>query len=141
MTTEILNNGAKNELFLSRNRFNQLTEHDYNHFLSAIQTQPRFSILSADIAIYLNTASQKPTILLKAKGNNFTKRVPVPEPVIISDSVNKSILFQLLILHKTLKDVRNTMNHASVESNYELKAIVLALKYYMIWLEQLNPNK
>ena len=141
MTTEILNNGAKKGLFLSRDRFNQLTDHDYKHFLSAIQTKPRFSILPADIAIYLNTASQKPTILLKAKGKSFTKRVPLPEPVIISDSVDKSILFQLLILHKTLKDVRNTMNHASAESNYELKAIVLALKYYMIWLEQLNPNK
>lgn len=33
------------------------------------------------------------------------------------------------------------MNHASSELNYKLDAIVLALKYYMIWLEQINPNQ
>ena len=67
-------------------------------------------------------------------GQGFTKRVAVPEPFIISDSLDKAILFQLLILHKTLKDVRNTINHASSELSYELNAIILALKYYMIWL-------
>ena len=74
-------------------------------------------------------------------GQDFIKRVAVPEPFIISESFDKSILFQLLMLHKALKDVRNTMNHASSELSYELNAIVLALKYYMIWLEKLNPAK
>ena len=74
-------------------------------------------------------------------GQGFTGKVAVPEPFIFFDSLDKAILFQLLILHKALKDVRNTMNHASSELSYELNAIVLALKYYMIWLEKLDPAK
>ena len=140
MTTEILNNDTRG-FFLPRDRFNQLTDHDYQNFLSAIQTTPRFPVSPEDINTYLNNALRKPTVSLRMNGQGFTKRVAVPEPFIISDSFDKAILFQLLILHKALKDVRNTMNHASSELSYELNAIVLALKYYMIWLEKLNPAK
>ena len=140
MTTEILNNGTRG-FFLPRELFNQLTDHDYRNFLSAIQTSPRFPVSPEDINTYLNNALRKPTLSLRMNGQGFTKRVAAPEPFIISDSFDKAILFQLLILHKALKDVRNTMNHASSELSYELNAIVLALKYYMIWLEKLNPAK
>ena len=126
---------------MSRDHFNQLTDHDCQNFSSAIQTSPRFPVSPENISTYLNNALRKPTVSLRMNGQDFIKRVAVPEPFIISESFDKSILFQLLMLHKALKDVRNTMNHASSELSYELNAIVLALKYYMIWLEKLNPAK
>ena len=140
MTTEILNNGTRG-FFLPRELFNQLTDHDYQNFLSAIQTSPRFPVSPEDISTYLNNTLRKSTVSLRMNGQGFTGKVAVPEPFIFFDSLDKAILFQLLILHKALKDVRNTMNHASSELSYELNAIVLALKYYMIWLEKLNPAK
>ena len=95
-----------------------------------------------DLLIYsLKNALKHPTVSLKNKTQQAFRYVNVPECIIISDSIDQTVLFQLLILHKTLKDVRNTMNHASSELNYKLDAIVLALKYYMIWLEQINPNQ
>lgn len=120
-------------LFLDSELFNQLTERDYKYFLQAIQTDTHFSIKPDKIKNqYLTRAAQNASISKEAK---------VPNSIIITDEVNPSILFQILILHKTLKDVRNTMNHASSELKYQLDSIVLALKYYMKWVEQLNPNK
>ena len=119
---------------MSRDHFNQLTDHDCQNFSSAIQTSQRFPVSPEDISTYLNNALRKPIVSLRMNGQGFTRKISVPEPFIISDSLDKAILFQLLILHKTLKDVRNTINHASSELSYELNAIILALKYYMIWL-------
>ena len=140
ITTDILSNNTTG-LFLTRSKFNQLTDHDYKHFLSALQTAPRFSTSPVAINNYLKAALKRPTVSLKSKTQQAFRNVNVPECIIVSDSTDKTVLFQLLILHKTLKDVRNTMNHASSELNYKLNAIVLALKYYMIWLKQLNPNQ
>ena len=140
ITTDIVRNDTTG-LFLTRPKFNQLTEQDYTHFLNALQTTPRFLTSPAAINNYLKNALKHPTVSLKNKTQQAFRYVNVPECIIISDSIDKTVLFQLLILHKTLKDVRNTMNHASSELNYKLDAIVLALKYYMIWLEQINPNQ
>mgnify|MGYP001075758193 FL=1 len=68
-------------------------------------------------------------------------RINLPDAVIISKETDKELLFQLLVLHKTLKDVRNTMNHASDKLRYQPEAIILSLKYYMKWVDALNPNK
>lgn len=140
ITTDIVRNDTTG-LFLTRPKFNQLTEQDYTHFLNALQTTPRFLTSPAAINNYLKNALKHPTVSLKNKTQQAFRYVNVPECIIISDSIDQTVLFQLLILHKTLKDVRNTMNHASSELNYKLDAIVLALKYYMIWLEQINPNQ
>lgn len=126
-------NSKKNHyLFLSSDLFNRLTERDYKHFLKSLQTGTHDAIDLKKIKKYLENA------LGQASLNQST---PVPNSIIISDKADQRVLFQLLILHKTLKDVRNTMNHASSESKYQLDSIVLALKYYMKWIDQLNPNK
>ena len=126
-------NSKKNHyLFLSSDLFNRLTERDYKHFLKSLQTGTHDAIDLKKIKKYLENA------LGQASLNQST---PVPNSIIISDKADQRVLFQLLILHKTLKDVRNTMNHASSESKYQLDSIVLALKYYVKWIDQLNPNK
>ena len=114
-----------------------MTDDEYESFLTSIQkNSPRpFSTAPEDIKIYLSRALENETLDRKDKpsASNCIKISNV------SDS-NIHILFQLLILHKTLKDVRNTMNHASDEQKYQLRAIVRALKYYMKWIKQLDPN-
>ena len=123
--------------FLTYQTFNRMTDDEYESFLTSIQkNSPRpFSTAPEDIKIYLSRALENATLDRKDKpsASNCIKISNV------SDS-NIHILFQLLILHKTLKDVRNTMNHASDEQKYQLRAIVRALKYYMKWIKQLDPN-
>lgn len=120
--------------FLNYNQFNKLTKADYAHFLKSLQTDTRFSTAPDDIQYYLTKALENASTLSNGK------KIDVKNCIIISDKTDQRILFKLLILHKTLKDVRNTMNHASSEQKYDLDSIVLALEYYMKWIKQLNPN-
>ena len=106
-------------------------------FLKSIQknsTRP-FSTDPKDIKIYLARALESTTL-----NRNGIQHIPDCIKINKVSDANIPILFQLLILHKTLKDVRNTMNHASDEQKYRLKSIIRALKYYMKWIKQLNPN-
>ena len=126
----------KNQIFLTRKKFQELTAADYENFLEAIQNKHSFKIDSESVKKYINAASDAASI-------KRDKKIGVPKCIDISD-VDKAklpILFQLLILHKTFKDVRNTMNHASDNQTYTLNSIILGLKYYMKWIDQLNPNK
>ena len=122
-------------LLLPAELFNRLTDSDYQNFFATLQTQTEFSTKEEDINTYLENAQKAATVLKK------TGSVPAKNCLKIPRTTNKSILFQLLIIHKTLKDVRNTMNHASDERKYKLDFIEPALNYYMQLIEQLNPNK
>ena len=53
------------------------------------------------------------------------------------DSGKQNLLFKILVLHKTLKRVRNNMNHAADDSPFKVPAINLALTEYMSWLRRL----
>lgn len=124
-------------LFLTSTLFNNMTDEEYEDFLKSIQKNSSrpFPTTPKDIKIYLDRALESATL-------NRNGKISVPNCIKICNvsDANIHILFQLLILHKTLKDVRNTMNHASDEQKYQLKSIIRALKYYMKWVKQLNPN-
>lgn len=124
-------------LFLTSKLFNNMTDAEYEDFLKSIQkNSPRpFSTAPKDIKIYLARALESTTL-----NRNGIQHIPDCIKINKVSDANIPILFQLLILHKTLKDVRNTMNHASDEQKYRLKSIIRALKYYMKWIKQLNPN-
>lgn len=131
-------NSAKGPaLFLTSKLFNNMTDAEYEDFLKSIQkNSPRpFSTAPKDIKIYLARALESTTL-----NRNGIQHIPDCIKINKVSDANIPILFQLLILHKTLKDVRNTMNHASDEQKYRLKSIIRALKYYMKWIKQLNPN-
>ena len=53
------------------------------------------------------------------------------------DSGKQNLLFKILVLHKTLKRVRNNMNHAADDSPFKVPAINLALTEYISWLRRL----
>lgn len=71
ITTDIVRNDTTG-LFLTRPKFNQLTEQDYTHFLNALQTTPRFLTSPAAINNYLKNALKHPTVSLKTKHNKLS---------------------------------------------------------------------
>lgn len=109
-----------------------MTNEKYDGFTDYLS---QINFHSIDIHDCINPAREK----LKIQGKK--NRINLPDAVIISKKTNEKLLFQLLVLHKTLKDVRNTMNHASDQLKYQPEAIILSLKYYIKWVDALNPNK
>lgn len=53
----------------------------------------------------------------------------------------KKTLRNLLVLHKTLKDVRNTFNHASEYNEYKPEKIIMALEAYVKWGKELFQDR
>ncbi len=54
------------------------------------------------------------------------------------DSSKQELIFKILVLHKTLKRVRNAMNHAASDSPFNISAINRALTCYMSWMRELE---
>lgn len=129
------NNSFKPKPFLGYKDFNNMTNEKYDGFTDYL-SQINFHSIDTQIPACINRARKK----LQIPGPGKT-RINLPDAVIISEKTNEKLLFQLLVLHKTLKDVRNTMNHASDQLRYQPEAIILSLKYYMKWVDALNPNK
>lgn len=121
--------------FLGYKDFNNMTNEKYDGFTDYL-SQIYFHSIDTQIPACINRARKKLQIPDPGK-----TRINLPDAVIISEKTNEKLLFQLLVLHKTLKDVRNTMNHASDQLRYQPEAIILSLKYYIKWVDALNPNK
>lgn len=119
--------------FLESNDFNSMNNEKYEHFIEHL-SQINYYSVNTQIDTRIRIARMRLQI-------PSSPRINLPYCVTVSDKTNKRLLFQLLVLHKTLKDVRNTMNHASKNLKYQPESIILALKYYMKWVEALNPNK
>lgn len=126
-------NSFKFKPFLGYKDFNNMTNEKYDDFTDYLS---QINFHSIDTQTCINLARKKLQIPDPGK-----PRINLPDAVIISKKTNEKLLFQLLVLHKTLKDVRNTMNHASDKLRYQPEAIILSLKYYMKWVDALNPNK
>lgn len=126
-------NSFKFKPFLGYKDFNNMTNEKYDDFTDYLS---QINFHSIDTQACINLARKELEIPDPGK-----PRINLPDAVIISKKTNEKLLFQLLVLHKTLKDVRNTMNHASDKLRYQPKAIILSLKYYMKWVDALNPNK
>ena len=127
------NNSFKSKPFLGYKDFNNMTNEKYDGFTDYL-SQINFHSIDTQIPACINLARKK----LQISGKT---RINLPDAVIISRKTDEKLLFQLLVLHKTLKDVRNTMNHASDHLKYLPEAIILSLKYYMKWVDALNPSK
>lgn len=127
------NNSFKSKPFLGYKDFNNMTNENYDGFTDYL-SQINFHSIDTQIPACINLARKK----LQISGKT---RINLPDAVIISRKTDEKLLFQLLVLHKTLKDVRNTMNHASDQLKYQPEAIILSLKYYMKWVDALNPSK
>ena len=110
-----------------------MTNEKYDGFTDYL-SQINFHSIDTQIPACINLARKRLQISGKTQNN-------LPDAVIIARKTDEKLLFQLLVLHKTLKDVRNTMNHASDQLKYQPEAIILSLKYYMKWVDALNPNK
>ncbi len=128
-------NSFKFKPFLGYKDFNNMTNEKYDDFTDYL-SQINFHSIDTQIPACINRARKKLQIPDPGK-----TRINLPDAVIISEKTNQKLLFQLLVLHKTLKDVRNKMNHASDQLRYQPEAIILSLKYYMKWVDALNPNK
>lgn len=126
-------NSFKFKPFLGYKDFNNMTNEKYDDFTDYLS---QINFHSIDTQACINLARKELEITDTGK-----PRINLPDAVIISKKTNEKLLFQLLVLHKTLKDVRNTMNHASDKLRYQPEAIILSLKYYMKWVDALNPNK
>lgn len=126
-------NSFKFKPFLGYKDFNNMTNEKYDDFTDYLS---QINFHSIDTQACINLARKELEIPDSGK-----PRINLPDAVIISKKTNEKLLFQLLVLHKTLKDVRNTMNHASDKLRYQPEAIILSLKYYMKWVDALNPNK
>lgn len=126
-------NSFKFKPFLGYKDFNNMTNEKYDDFTDYLS---QINFHSIDTQACINLARKELEIPDPGK-----PRINLPDAVIISKKTNEKLLFQLLVLHKTLKDVRNTMNHASDKLRYQPEAIILSLKYYMKWVDTLNPNK
>lgn len=126
-------NSFKFKPFLGYKDFNNMTNEKYDDFTDYLS---QINFHSIDTQACINLARKELEIPDPGK-----PRINLPDAVIISKKTNEKLLFQLLVLHKTLKDVRNTMNHASDKLRYQPEAIIFSLKYYMKWVDALNPNK
>lgn len=126
-------NSFKFKPFLGYKDFNNMTNEKYDDFTDYLS---QINFHSIDTQACINLARKELEITDTGK-----PRINLPDAVIISKKTNEKLLFQLLVLHKTLKDVRNKMNHASDKLRYQPEAIILSLKYYMKWVDALNPNK
>ena len=127
-TKKIYKNKKRVFPFLSSASFNHMDDESYNTFFDSIPNINASNKFINDTLQYALANIEVDRLKLK-----------LPQSIIISPKTNNKILLQILILHKTLKDIRNTMNHASSHSKYKLDAVVLALKYYMKWIDELEP--
>lgn len=136
MQKKILTNNKNEDPILSKSVFNSLSDGDYELFLDSISIKELEKVEDHTLKHFLTNALKMTTLPAKGSGH-----VPAPDCLTITDKANTRVLFQLLILHKALKVVRNNMNHASDKFTYQLGAIKRALEFYMKWLNELKPRE
>ena len=107
--------------------FNEMDEKDYEDYMKYANDHKCKLNVNFDENNYSITAKSR-------KGD-----IEVSKPFQIKQG--GKLLVEFLFLHKTLKTVRNEMNHANENFRYDENKIKLALQYYIQWAKQLLCTK
>lgn len=123
------------KVWIDDDTFNKLTKDDYANIRNAISAPVENDIMSlfnkaCDKLVPQNHGFFDDENKQKINWSNCFK--------LNTDSGCSDYLFNILILHQTLKRVRNNMNHAADDFPFEVSAINLALTEYISWLHKLS---
>lgn len=126
--------------WLSAKDFNRLDRNTYNNFINIFFKDS--SSTSENIRKTFEYADRNISTEKEGKGNSSGTSIMknVLKLADNVDSTTQNLLFKIFVLHKSLKDVRNNMNHASDKVPYKVEAIQLALEYYQKWMRTLEKN-
>lgn len=122
------------KVWIDDDTFNKLTMDDYANIRNAISAPVESDIMSlfnkaCDKLVPQNHSFFDDENKQKINWSNCFK--------LNTDSGCSDYLFNILILHQTLKRVRNNMNHAADDFPFKVSAINLALTEYISWLHKL----
>lgn len=123
------------KVWIDDDTFNKLTMDDYANIRNAISAPVESDIMSlfnkaCDKLVPQNHGFFDDENKQKINWSNCFK--------LNTDSGCPDYLFNILILHQTLKRVRNNMNHAADDFPFKVSAINLALTEYISWLHKLS---
>lgn len=123
------------KVWIDDDTFNKLTMDDYANIRNAISAPDESDIMSlfnkaCDKLVPQNHGFFDDENKKKINWSNCFK--------LNTDSGCPDYLFNILILHQTLKRVRNNMNHADDDFPFKVSAINLALTEYISWLHKLS---
>ena len=123
------------KVWIDDDTFNKLTMDDYANIRNAISAPVESDIMSlfnkaCDKLVPQNHGFFDDENKQKINWSNCFK--------LNTDSGCSDYLFNILILHQTLKRVRNNMNHAADDFPFKVSAINLALTEYISWLHKLS---
>ena len=125
-----------NKPWIGDENFNKLTVTKYENFKQTISYPTGINISD----IFENASSHLSSKDYDKFNENTNDKIPWKNSLKMAnglDSGKQNLLFKILVLHKTLKRVRNNMNHAADDSPFKVPAINLALTEYMSWLRRL----
>ena len=125
-----------NKPWIGDENFNKLTVAKYENFKQTISYPTGINISD----IFENASSHLSSKDYDKFNENTNDKIPWKNSLKMAnglDSGKQNLLFKILVLHKTLKRVRNNMNHAADDSPFKVPAINLALTEYMSWLRRL----
>ncbi|MDO4489835.1 MAG: TM1812 family CRISPR-associated protein [Lachnospiraceae bacterium] len=111
---------------LSAVDFNRMTEKDYRNYLTFANRR----------GCEVNQAFHFSGYKVTAEKGSLKTSVDTP-----FTAKKHHALIRFLFLHKTLKDIRNKMNHADESFRYRKEQIDLALDFYIAWAEQLTGKE
>ena len=123
------------KVWIDDDTFNKLTMDDYANIRNAISAPVESDIMSlfnkaCDKLVPQNHGFFDDENKQKINWSNCFK--------LNTDSGCSDYLFNILILHQTLKRVRNNMNHAADDFPFKVSAINIALTEYIGWLHKLS---
>lgn len=124
-----------NKPWIGDENFNKLTVAKYENFKQTISYPTGINISD----IFENASSHLSSKDYDKFNENTNDKIPWKNSLKMAnglDSGKQNLLFKILVLHKTLKRVRNNMNHAADDSPFKVPAINLALTEYMSWLRR-----
>lgn len=123
------------KVWIDDDTFNKLTKDDYANIRNAISAPVENDIMSlfnkaCDKLVPQNHGFFDDENKQKINWSNCFK--------LNTDFGCSDYLFNILILHQTLKRVRNNMNHAADDFPFKVSKINLALTEYISWLHKLS---
>lgn len=122
--------------WIEDDNFNKLTEDKYKNFKQSISYPAGINIRD----IFENASSHLSSKDYDKFNDEPKGKIPWENSLKLSEGLDagkQDLLFRILVLHKTLKRVRNNMNHAADDSPFKVPAINLALTEYISWLRRL----
>lgn len=124
-----------NKPWIGDENFNKLTVTKYENFKQTISYPTGINISD----IFENASNHLSSKDYDKFNENTNDKIPWKNSLKMAnglDSGKQNLLFKILVLHKTLKRVRNNMNHAADDSPFKVPAINLALTEYISWLRR-----